>query len=124
VILTRSTDWVEQSHSGPQTFASEADGPAEPLDTALFTSRPGLENPAEITLVAVEFLARGDESELVITHERFTKAELAKRYENGWGTIAQKFAAYLAAARGAKRKYAEQLKRGGPGRSIKPVDIG
>src|SRR6516162_3896601 len=75
VILTRSTDWVEQSHSGPQTFASEADGPAEPLDTALFTSRPGLENPAEITLVTVEFLARGDESELVITHERFTKAE-------------------------------------------------
>jgi uncharacterized protein YndB with AHSA1/START domain len=58
----------------------------------------GLENPAEITLVTVEFFAHGDESDLVITHERFTKADVAQRYENGWGTIAGKFAAYLAGA--------------------------
>lgn len=48
------------------------------------------------TLVTVEFLEHGNESELVLTHERFTKPDLAKRYENGWGTIAQKLAAYLA----------------------------
>ena len=56
----------------------------------------GLENPAEITLVTVEFFAHGDESELVITHEGFTKSDVAQRYEMGWGTIATKFASYLA----------------------------
>jgi hypothetical protein len=48
-----------------------------------------------MTLVTVEFFAHGDESELVLTHERFLKADLAQRYENGWSTIADKFAAYL-----------------------------
>lgn len=47
------------------------------------------------TLVTVEFLAHGNESELVLTHERFTKPDVAKRYESGWGTIAQKLSAYL-----------------------------
>ena len=47
------------------------------------------------TLVTVEFLARGQQSELVLTHERFTKPEVAKRYENGWGTIASKLAGFL-----------------------------
>jgi len=59
----------------------------------------GLDHPNEITLVTVEFIARGNESELVITHERFTKADVAQRYEMGWGTIAGKFADYLAANR-------------------------
>jgi uncharacterized protein YndB with AHSA1/START domain len=63
----------------------------------------GLENPGEITLVTVEFVALGDESDLIITHERFTKADVAQRYEKGWGTIAQKFAAYLAETRKKKR---------------------
>jgi len=53
------------------------------------------------TLVTVEFLAHGNESELVLTHERFTKPDVAKRYENGWGTIAQKLSAYLAQRRPA-----------------------
>jgi len=56
----------------------------------------GLDNPNEITLVTVEFIPHGAESELVITHERFTKANIAQRYEMGWGTIARKFAEYLA----------------------------
>lgn len=67
----------------------------EPPSKLVFTWS-GLENPAEITLVTVEFLACGQESELVITHERFTKPDVAARYEMGWGTIAAKFAAYLA----------------------------
>jgi uncharacterized protein YndB with AHSA1/START domain len=62
-----------------------------------------VENPGELTLVTVEFLPLGDESELVITHERFAKPEETLRYENGWGTIAQKFAAYLADDRNRKR---------------------
>ena len=56
----------------------------------------GVDNPKEITLVTVEFIPQGSESELVITHERFTKADFAQRYEMGWGTIARKFAEYLA----------------------------
>ena len=51
------------------------------------------------TLVTVEFLARGNESELVLTHERFTKADVAQRYQSGWGTIAEKLATYLAQVR-------------------------
>jgi uncharacterized protein YndB with AHSA1/START domain len=58
-----------------------------------------VENPGEITLVTVDFIPHGDESELVITHERFTDPEVAQRYEMGWGTIAKKFAAYLGDAR-------------------------
>ena len=62
------------------------------------------------TLVTVEFLAQGSESELVLTHERFSKADVAQRYESGWGTIAEKLAAYLtqrtraAVSGGTKRK--------------------
>jgi uncharacterized protein YndB with AHSA1/START domain len=59
----------------------------------------GLENPAEITMVTVEFFAYGEESELVITHEDFTKPDVAQRYEMGWGTISRKFAEYLAKQR-------------------------
>src|SRR6516165_5515174 len=53
-----------------------------PAKLAFTPSR--LENPSEITLVTVEFLAHGDESELVITYDPFTKAEVAERYEAGW----------------------------------------
>jgi uncharacterized protein YndB with AHSA1/START domain len=53
------------------------------------------EKPDEITLVTVEIFDRGEESELVLTHERFPKSDVAQRYESGWGTIAEKFAAYL-----------------------------
>ena len=50
------------------------------------------------TLVTVEFLDLGQESEIVITHDRFTVGDIAKRYEGGWGTIADELAAYLARA--------------------------
>jgi len=65
----------------------------------------GADNPGETTLVTVEFFAHGDESELVLTHERLVKPDLARRYESGWGTIAEKFAAFLSrlVARSGKR---------------------
>lgn len=66
----------------------------EPPSKLVFTWA-GAENPAEVTLVTVEFFPHGEESELVLTHERFSKPDLAQRYENGWNTIAEKFAAYL-----------------------------
>ncbi len=53
------------------------------------------DNPSAMTLVTVEFFSQGDESELVITHEKFVQPDVAKRYEGGWGAIAEKFAGYL-----------------------------
>lgn len=66
----------------------------EPPSKLVFTWS-GTEASSEITLVTVELFAHGDESELVITHERFANTDAAKRYENGWATIADKFAVYL-----------------------------
>lgn len=62
------------------------------------------------TLVTVEFLAHGNETELVLTHERFSQSDTAKRYENGWGTISDKFATYLRHNRNRKpaRKQEQQ----------------
>jgi uncharacterized protein YndB with AHSA1/START domain len=66
----------------------------EPPSKLVFTwTREEDEAP---TLVTVEFVAHGDESELVLTHERFHDAEVMKRYQGGWGQIAEKFATYLA----------------------------
>jgi uncharacterized protein YndB with AHSA1/START domain len=58
-----------------------------------------IEKPDEVTLVTVEFLPQGDETDLVLTHERFLHGDVAERYKNGWGTIAEKFAAYLSRRR-------------------------
>ena len=74
----------------------------EPSAKLAFTWSP-IESPGEITLVTVEFIPHGDESELVITHERFTNPDLAQRYETGWGTIAKNFAAYLRESRNQER---------------------
>jgi uncharacterized protein YndB with AHSA1/START domain len=100
-IIMRAKDRVHE-HTGTYQIV---DPPAK-----LAFTWSGLENPSEITLVTVEFVAHGDESELVLTHERFTKAEVAERYETGWGTIAQKFAAYLAVNRNQQRpqRYAQR----------------
>lgn len=66
----------------------------------------GVDNPNEITLVTVEFLDLGDACELVITHDRFTKPDIAQRYEMGWGTVATKFGSYLASKQKPSQKLA------------------
>jgi uncharacterized protein YndB with AHSA1/START domain len=48
------------------------------------------------SLITLEFHDRGDESELVLIHERLTDAETAGNYEKGWGSIIEKLAASLA----------------------------
>ena len=58
-----------------------------------------IEKLGEVTLVTVEFLPQGDETDLVLTHERFLHGDVAERYKSGWGTIAEKFAAYLSRQR-------------------------
>ena len=62
-----------------------------------------VENPSAVTLVTVQLVPQGQECELVLTHERFSDADLAERYENGWGKIAEKFAAFLSSGK-AKAK--------------------
>ena len=68
----------------------------EPLANLVFTWIGSNHSP---TQVIVEFLDLGDQSEIVITHKGLTIPDIAKRYESGWGTIADKFAAYLAKQR-------------------------
>jgi uncharacterized protein YndB with AHSA1/START domain len=52
----------------------------------------------QTTLVTVEIFQRGDQSELVLTHERFPTPEQAKRHQGGWGQIAAKLAQHFAGA--------------------------
>jgi len=85
-IVIRSKD-QEHVHTGTYQVV---DRPSKLVFT--WTSR----NDSPATLVTVEFLDRGQETELIITHERFLQAETTKRYEGGWGRIAERFATYLA----------------------------
>jgi uncharacterized protein YndB with AHSA1/START domain len=95
-ITMRSKDRVHE-HVGTYQIV---DPPAK-----LSFTWSGMDNPSEFTLVTVEFISHGDESELIITHEGFTKGDIAERYEMGWGTIAMKFGSYLE----GKRKPAQRL---------------
>jgi uncharacterized protein YndB with AHSA1/START domain len=76
----------------------------EPPSKLVFTWS-AIENPAEVTLVTVEFFAQADETDLVLTHERFLQGDVAERYKKGWGTIAQKFGDYLARRPKVKKAY-------------------
>ena len=68
-----------------------------PSKLAFTWTTKGIDN--ETTLVTVDLFERGHQCELVLTHERFVRPEQAKRYEGGWGQIADKLAAYLAETR-------------------------
>lgn len=48
------------------------------------------------TLVTVEFLESGEETEIVLTHEKFADPEVSKRYRGGWGQILEKLSLYQA----------------------------
>ena len=50
------------------------------------------------SLVTVELHARGDETELVLTHEGLPNEDLTRRHEEGWSGIASALAAYFAKA--------------------------
>lgn len=60
------------------------------------------------TLVTVELHARGEETELVLRHERFPSAQERDRHREGWGGCLEKLAGSLAertsAASQARRK--------------------
>ncbi len=48
------------------------------------------------TLVTVELFERGDDCELVLTHERFASAEAARHHRGGWGQIIDRLECHLA----------------------------
>ena len=47
------------------------------------------------TLVTVELLARGDQCELVLTHERLPSSEALRLHEGGWSRIVDKLAGHV-----------------------------
>jgi uncharacterized protein YndB with AHSA1/START domain len=44
------------------------------------------------SLVTVEFLKRGEQTEFVLTHSRFATVDSRDNHARGWGRIAQSFA--------------------------------
>jgi uncharacterized protein YndB with AHSA1/START domain len=66
----------------------------EPPSKLAFTwISKGTEN--QPTLVTLEFLDHGKESELVLTHERFTTEDMMKRHQGGWAQIVEKLVVHL-----------------------------
>jgi len=49
------------------------------------------------SLVTIDFHDRGEETEMVLTHERLPSNEIAAQHEAGWSSIFEKLAASLAA---------------------------
>src|SRR5215831_14073593 len=48
------------------------------------------------TVVTVELFARGEQTELVLTHERFPNAESARDHDQGWQSVLSRLEQVLA----------------------------
>ncbi len=48
------------------------------------------------TVVTIELFERGDECELVLTHDRFASADAARHHKGGWGQIVDRLDRHLA----------------------------
>jgi uncharacterized protein YndB with AHSA1/START domain len=53
------------------------------------------ENAGSETQVTVEFIERGRETELVLTHERFPNREMRDRHEAGWAGVLGSMVAFV-----------------------------
>ena len=47
------------------------------------------------TLVTVEFLDRGEETEVVLTHELFPNAEICEQHNQGWNGCLDRLTQFL-----------------------------
>ena len=47
------------------------------------------------TLVTVEFLKRGEQTELVLTHSRFATVESRDSHAGGWGRLVDSFTKFV-----------------------------
>ena len=90
--LVMKSKTAEHVHTGTYQVV---DPPAKLVFTWTANNQPQ-------TLVTVEFLDRGEETELVLTHEGFAQSDIAQRYQGGWGKITELFAEYLAKKPGKK----------------------
>ena len=54
------------------------------------------EYPAKDTLVTVEFIDKGDTTEMILKHSKFDKPVIAQGHTMGWGASLDKFAALFA----------------------------
>jgi uncharacterized protein YndB with AHSA1/START domain len=52
------------------------------------------------TQVTVEFVVRGKQTQLVLTHEKFASAESRDRHEGGWGDWISRLARFIESKRG------------------------
>ena len=50
---------------------------------------------SKATLVTIELFERGDQTELILTHERLPSAERVRQHKGGWSQIADRLAQYL-----------------------------
>lgn len=57
---------------------------------------PPTDNAGVDTIVAVEFIERGEQTELVLTHTRFSTDEMRGHHEQGWGGCLQSLSSFLA----------------------------
>jgi uncharacterized protein YndB with AHSA1/START domain len=57
------------------------------------------EFPAADTLVTVEFISKGNETELMLKHENFTKPVSAQGHSMGWGASLEKFGSLFESAK-------------------------
>jgi uncharacterized protein YndB with AHSA1/START domain len=55
------------------------------------------EYPAKDTVVSIEFIPRGDETEIVLKHAKFAMPVSVEGHTMGWTTALEKFAALFAA---------------------------
>jgi uncharacterized protein YndB with AHSA1/START domain len=86
-IVMKSKD-KDHDHSGIYQVV-------DPPSKLVFTWITAGTDQQHATLVTVELFARGHDTELVLTHERFPNSEHVQRYKGGWTTIAEKLAAYF-----------------------------
>jgi len=56
------------------------------------------------TLVTVEFFERGDQCELVLTHERLPSSEAVKLHKGGWKQIADRLVEHLTERREGRKR--------------------
>ena len=47
------------------------------------------------SLITVEFLKRGERTELVLTHSRFATVESRDNHARGWGKLVESFARFV-----------------------------
>ena len=68
----------------------------EPPKRVVYTWSWDGDHPVKDSVVTLEFIERGDSTEVVLRHEGFPNAQERENHNNGWTSIMDKFAAEMA----------------------------